>query len=56
MVTEADIRLADGRNLHAYDTRENGIAGDPGSAVAVFWCPRLLIRSLGLRFQRMASV
>jgi pimeloyl-ACP methyl ester carboxylesterase len=40
MVTEADIRLADGRTLHAYDTRAEGIASslDPtGSAVAVFW-------------------
>ena len=40
MVTEADIRLADGRTLHAYDTREDGIASSPGAAgaaVAVFW-------------------
>ncbi len=40
MVTEADIRLADGRTLHAYDTRTDGIAssrGAPGSLVAVFW-------------------
>ena len=40
MVTEADIRLVDGRTLHAYDTRADGIAsspGAPGSAVAVFW-------------------
>ncbi len=40
MVTEADIRLADGRTLHAYDTGADGIAsspGAPGSAVAVFW-------------------
>jgi pimeloyl-ACP methyl ester carboxylesterase len=40
MVTEADIRLADGRTLHAYDTRADGIAGSPGSSgspVAVFW-------------------
>jgi hypothetical protein len=40
MVTEADIRLADGRTLHAYDTRADGIASSPGalgSAVAVFW-------------------
>ena len=29
MVTEADIRLADGRILHAYDTRADGIAGQP---------------------------
>ena len=35
MVTEADIRLADGRTLHAYDTRTDGIASD--SSVAVFW-------------------
>jgi hypothetical protein len=31
MVAEADIQLADGRVLHAYDTRVND------SAVAVFW-------------------
>jgi pimeloyl-ACP methyl ester carboxylesterase len=40
MVTEADIRLADGRVLHAYDTRADGIASSPGAvgpAVAVFW-------------------
>jgi pimeloyl-ACP methyl ester carboxylesterase len=40
VVTEADIRLADGRTLHAYDTDADGIAsspGAPGSAVAVFW-------------------
>jgi pimeloyl-ACP methyl ester carboxylesterase len=40
VVTEADIRLADGRTLHAYDTRADGIAsspGAPGSAAAVFW-------------------
>ena len=40
MVTEADIRLADGRTLHAYDTSADGIAsspGAPGSAVPVFW-------------------
>jgi pimeloyl-ACP methyl ester carboxylesterase len=40
VVTEADIRLADGRTLHAYDTGADGIAsspGAPGSAVAVFW-------------------
>jgi pimeloyl-ACP methyl ester carboxylesterase len=36
MVTEADIRLAGGRILHAYDTRADG-GGDPGSPVAVFW-------------------
>jgi pimeloyl-ACP methyl ester carboxylesterase len=32
MITEADIRLADGRILRAYDTREDGTA-----APAVFW-------------------
>jgi pimeloyl-ACP methyl ester carboxylesterase len=44
MVTEADIRLGDGRTLHAYDTRDargaraDGIADGPlGSPVAVFW-------------------
>jgi pimeloyl-ACP methyl ester carboxylesterase len=37
MVTEADIHLADGRTLHAYDTRADGIAGGAGSPVAVFW-------------------
>src|SRR6201994_1863569 len=40
MVTEADIPLADGRTLHAYDTRPDGIACSPGpsgSPVAVFW-------------------
>src|ERR1700739_4436390 len=40
MVTEADIPLADGRTLHAYDTRADGIASSPGasgSPVAVFW-------------------
>jgi pimeloyl-ACP methyl ester carboxylesterase len=40
MVTEADIHLADGRTLHAYDTRADGIVGSPGtsgSPVAVFW-------------------
>jgi pimeloyl-ACP methyl ester carboxylesterase len=40
MVTEADIRLADGRSLHAYDTRADPIArtpGAPGSAVALLW-------------------
>jgi pimeloyl-ACP methyl ester carboxylesterase len=40
MVTEADVRLADGRTLHAYDTRADGMgnsAGAPGSPVAVFW-------------------
>jgi pimeloyl-ACP methyl ester carboxylesterase len=36
VVTEADIALADGRTLHAYDTRAGGpdVAGSP---VAVFW-------------------
>ena len=38
MVTEADIRLAGGRTLHAYDTRADRTAdGGPGSPVAVFW-------------------
>jgi pimeloyl-ACP methyl ester carboxylesterase len=40
MVTEADIRLADGRTLHAYDTRGDRIVGScatAGSPVAVFW-------------------
>jgi pimeloyl-ACP methyl ester carboxylesterase len=40
VVTEADIRLADGRTLHGYETDADGIAsspGAPGSAVAVFW-------------------
>lgn len=40
MITEVDIRLSDGRNLHAYDARADGIASSPGSpdpAVAVFW-------------------
>ena len=40
MVTEADIRLAGGRTLHAYDTRATGIVSNPGasaSPVAVFW-------------------
>jgi len=40
MVTEADVRLADGRTLHAYDTRAAGIASRPGAlgqAIAVFW-------------------
>ncbi len=35
MITEADLRLADGRVLHAYDTG-TGIEG-PGAPVAVFW-------------------
>ena len=34
MVTEADIRLADGRTLHAYDTRADGIASSRGAASA----------------------
>jgi len=38
MVTEADIRLADGRTLHAYDTRADAAADSaPDPAVAVFW-------------------
>ena len=40
MVTEADIHLADGRTLHAYDTRAEGIATSddaPSSPLAVFW-------------------
>jgi pimeloyl-ACP methyl ester carboxylesterase len=40
MVSEADIQLADGRTLHAYDTRADGIAGSKGtsgSPIAVFW-------------------
>jgi pimeloyl-ACP methyl ester carboxylesterase len=40
MVTEADVRLAGGRILHAYDTRADGTAGRPGapgSPVVVFW-------------------
>ncbi|HXB50307.1 MAG TPA: alpha/beta hydrolase [Streptosporangiaceae bacterium] len=40
MVTEVDIRLADGRTLHAYDTGADGISSSPGasgSPVAVFW-------------------
>jgi pimeloyl-ACP methyl ester carboxylesterase len=40
MVTEADVRVAGGRILHAYDTRADGIAGRPGArgpAAAVFW-------------------
>ena len=40
VVTEIEIRLADGRTLHAYDTRADGIAGSPGtpgSPAAVFW-------------------
>jgi pimeloyl-ACP methyl ester carboxylesterase len=40
MVTGADIHLADGRTLHAYDARADEIASSPGrsgSPVAVFW-------------------
>jgi len=40
MITEADIRLADGQILHAYDTRPDGNASNPGasgSPVALFW-------------------
>jgi pimeloyl-ACP methyl ester carboxylesterase len=42
MVTETDIRLADGRTLHAYDTRADGQAnrgsdGQAGAPGAVFW-------------------
>ena len=40
MVTEIDIRLADGRTLHAYDTRADGNGsspGTPGSPAVVFW-------------------
>jgi pimeloyl-ACP methyl ester carboxylesterase len=37
MVTEADVHLADGRVLRAYDTRADGIAGGSGLPVAVFW-------------------
>src|SRR6516225_1486663 len=40
MVSEADIHLADGRTLHAYDTRADGIAGSQGtsgSPIAVLW-------------------
>lgn len=40
MVTEADVRLACGRVLHAYDTAADGTASGrktPGPAVAVFW-------------------
>jgi pimeloyl-ACP methyl ester carboxylesterase len=35
MVTETDVRLADGRVLHAYDTRADDTAGVP--SVPVFW-------------------
>ena len=40
MVTEADVCLPDGRVLRAYDTREDGIDGGPGSSdspMPVFW-------------------
>ncbi|HEY0933655.1 MAG TPA: alpha/beta hydrolase [Trebonia sp.] len=37
MVTETDILSADGRTLHAYDTRADQIAGRPGAPDAVFW-------------------
>jgi pimeloyl-ACP methyl ester carboxylesterase len=37
MVTEADVRLAGGRVLHAYDTRGDGLSGRPGPPVPVFW-------------------
>ncbi|HEX4094855.1 MAG TPA: alpha/beta fold hydrolase [Trebonia sp.] len=43
MVTEADIRLADGRSLHAYDARDardaraGGGGGGSAPPVAVFW-------------------
>jgi pimeloyl-ACP methyl ester carboxylesterase len=38
MATEADIHLADGRVLHAYDTRPGGGSpGTPDSPAAVFW-------------------
>jgi pimeloyl-ACP methyl ester carboxylesterase len=40
MVTEARIRLADGRTLHTYETRADGTVGRPatsGSPVAVVW-------------------
>ena len=40
VVTEANIHLADGRTLHAYDTRADGIVGSRSTAgppVAVFW-------------------
>jgi pimeloyl-ACP methyl ester carboxylesterase len=40
VVTEADIRTADGRTLHAYDTRAGGTAGGPGTPgqpAAVIW-------------------
>lgn len=38
MVTEADIRLPDGRTLHAYDTCAGGSSpSTPGEPAAVFW-------------------
>jgi pimeloyl-ACP methyl ester carboxylesterase len=37
MVTEADVRLLDGRTLHVYDTRADGPANGPDSPIAVFW-------------------
>jgi pimeloyl-ACP methyl ester carboxylesterase len=40
MITEADIRLGDGRTLHAYTTAADETAASPGAAgpaVAVFW-------------------
>ena len=39
MVTEIDIHTADGRALHAYDTRGGGTARSPGAPgfAAVFW-------------------
>jgi len=40
VVTEIEVRLADGRSLHAYDTRADrdaGGPGTPGSPTAVFW-------------------
>jgi pimeloyl-ACP methyl ester carboxylesterase len=36
MVTETDIKLSDGRTLHAYDTAP-GSAGGPGDSLPVFW-------------------
>jgi pimeloyl-ACP methyl ester carboxylesterase len=41
MITETDVHLADGRILHAYDTRPDAGTSSPatpGSPVAVFWC------------------
>lgn len=39
MITETNVRLADGRTLHVYDTRERGGGGPgtPDAPVAVFW-------------------